>query len=229
MYVTQISSLFQQFADEQDTTFITAAQRQLALANAYESFRSEVVAVDAFFYALTVDFTVANAPTYPLGSGATIILGSAAPAATRMERPLRLATLDDNNDVVRLLSRQGPIDGVRPVNNSAFSSDGAYQLTNRTLYFDRPFSCNMRLWYNPTQNVDWTKEAAVDIEYVDDLGKFHDIIAMIAIRDYYQVRDAMPHQVNQAVVADRIDKMRAFLVNGWMQDGANAVFDTYAG
>jgi hypothetical protein len=227
MFVDQISSLFQQFADESDTSFITPAQRQLALQNAYEVFRSEVAAVDPFYYAISVDFTVTNASIYPIGSGATVLLGPSAAAGVRMERPLRIATLDDNGDVVRLLSRSGHLHSVRPVEAITFPSDGVYQIINRSIVFDRVFSTDMRLWYIPEQNVEWTKEASGDNEYVDDLNKFHDIIAMIAIRDYYQVRDGMQHQVNDVVVANRIDKLRAFMVNGWMQDGANVPLDVY--
>lgn len=227
MLVEEVSALFLQFVDEQDTTFLTPAQRQFYLKTAYDAFRNEVAGIDAFFYATNVDFSVTDALSYPLGSGATIILGPNAAAGTRMERPLRLVLLNDGSEEIGYLGRKGNIDDVRPQDSTSFAWSGFYQLTNRTLYFDRKFTSSMRLYYIPETSVDWSRDTSGDNEYIDDMNQWHDIIARLAVRDYYAVRDGATNEANEYALQGRLAKMRGFLSNGWMQDGANLPIDAY--
>jgi hypothetical protein len=231
MYVDQISLLYRQFCDEQDTTFMTATDRQNALRNAYEDFRKFVADRDPFFYSKTVDFTVANANFYALNAAPTIIMGPGAAAGSRLLRPICLAILSDTGNEIAFLSRIGTVKGVRPLNLGVLEYSGSYWLNSgtRTLYFDSAVDSSLRLWYMPNQNVDWTKETSGDNEYVDDLDDFHDIIAMLAVNNYYQVRDQAQHAVLQGVLQERLNKLSSHVQSGWKQDGANVVEDVYSG
>lgn len=227
MYVEEVSALFLQFCDEQDTTFMTPAQRQLYLKQAYAAFRNEVMAIDAFFYATAVNITVSDAYQYNLAGGAPIIMGPNASATDRLERLLRVAILNDSGDRIAFLERAGEIKQVSPLRDSSFEWAGSYMLANRTLVFDRKFTATMQVSYVAASAVDWTKETSGDNEYIDDLNEWHDIIARLAIKQYYQVRDGLVNEANEFVLTERLGKMRNFLNGGWMQDGANVVFDAY--
>lgn len=227
MYVEEVSALFLQFCDEQDTTFMTAAQRQLYLKQAYAAFRNEVMAIDAFFYATAASISVNDAYQYPLDSGTTIIMGPNAAAATRLERLVRIAVLNDSGDRIAFLERAGDIKQVSPLRDSSFDWAGSYQLSNRTLLFDRRFTATMQVIYVANSTVDWTQETPGDNEYIDDLNDWHDIIARFALKQYYQVRDGAMNEANEFVLNERLGKMRNFLNGGWMQDGANVIFDAY--
>jgi hypothetical protein len=229
MLVEEVSALFLQFCDEQDTTFMTPAQRQFYLKTAYDAFRNEVMGIDAFVYQTTVNIALSDADSYPLGSGATIILGPNAAAGTRMERLLRIAVLNDGGDRLGFLTRTADIRSVQPTDDVTWRYAGYYQLTNRTLYFDRKFSATLQLMYAPESTVDWTQDQAGDNEYIDDLNQWHDIIARLAVRDYYAVRDGAGNEANERALQDRIGKMRNFLTNGWLQDGGNVIYDVYYG
>lgn len=227
MYVEEVSALFLQLCDEQDTTYMTPAQRQLYLKQAYEAFRDEVAGIDAFFFTESTTITLADQSSYPLSLAPTVIMGPNAAVATRLERLLRVFIINDAGEEIGALSRVGEVKEIRPTYDGAFGTTGQYLLRGRTLMFDRKFTCTMRLLYMPSQSVDWTKETPGDNEYIDDLNEWHDIIARLALKQYYQVRDGAVNEVNEMVLQDRIGKFRNFLNGGWMQDGANVIFDAY--
>ncbi|GAG24030.1 unnamed protein product, partial [marine sediment metagenome] len=73
-------------------------------------------------------------------------------------------------------------------------SPTTYALLNNTLKFSRNVTADIKLWYVPEQNVDWTQDTAGDNEYIDDYNLFQKLIALYAARDYYTTRDAAIHQ-----------------------------------
>ena len=102
MYVEEVRSLFDQYIDEPDLTFLTVAQRRNALARGYDSFRQVVVDGDHWAYNKTQDFTIGSASEIDLTNPpapAPALLGATAVAGNKLIRLRRVAILDDLNNI----------------------------------------------------------------------------------------------------------------------------------
>tara|TARA_R110000751_G_scaffold106797_2_gene202915 strand:+ start:189 stop:431 length:243 start_codon:yes stop_codon:yes gene_type:complete len=72
--------------------------------------------------------------------------------------------------------------------------------------------------------VDWTKFAPTDNEFIDNLTPFHSIIAMLAAQ-YYQVADGAANQVLDRQLQVRLKQLEQFLAQERTPDGAHYVED----
>lgn len=216
MYVEEVRSLFDQYIDEPDLTFLTVAQRRNALARGYDSFRQVVVDGDHWAYNKTQDFTIGSASEIDLTNPpapAPALLGATAVAGNKLIRLRRVAILDDLNNIWQFVEAVRTLDPVLPraYIDQWQDQPTKYALVGSKLLFSRNLQATCRLYYLPTSAVDWTRDAVGDNEFIDDYDQFHKLIAMYAARDYYATRDAEVHQKLQMQIIVEEERIRGFL------------------
>ena len=69
---------------------------------------------------------------------------------------------------------------------------------------------DIRIDYIPEPNVTWSNAGGADTTYIDDLNRFHDIIAMLAYLQYAIV-DVAPNNELNGQLARRIEQLRTYL------------------
>lgn len=218
MFVEDVRALFDQYVDEPDLTFLTVAQRRQALSRGYESFRQLVLEGDEFGYAIQQDYAITDAETLNLSTSVPPITGSTAVAGAQLQRLLRIAQLGatSSQHVWQFLKATRTLDTVLPRTYVTTWADSptTYILIGDTLNFSRQISATIRLWYIPSQNVDWTLDTVGSHTYIDDYGLFHKLIAMYAARDYYTTRDEAVHQRLEQQIRIEETRLSGYLAVG---------------
>lgn len=206
----QLAQLYRRYADEADSTFLEDADVATHLQVAYDEFRSLVNSINPHFYKLAGDLTL------PAASGNVVTLflagGTPAPANTpslmgptpnilgipvaRLERIVGIELLQGGTPV-------GPIRSSR----NFYTSPG-YLFSGQTLQFSQGYSgSQVRIHYIPQQsigvtlvplNYEPTWATAITFSgarFIDDLGSFHDLIALMALEQYAILDGAKNEQV----------------------------------
>lgn len=201
LYVDNVTSLFRAYTDEPDLSFLTSADTQTYLEIGYNEFRQKVTSLAPATYAVDVTITPSGT-TYNLATGAVKILGSA-PTSARM---------------VRLLSVRNATPDIDPFMWTGVSSKRALQTTYRGYYLEGQLlhlsadtTAPLKVQYVPESTVDWTKTTAGDNEYIDDLVEFHDIIALLAYKQY-AIRDSSTSEQIQRQLSMRMRDLESTLL-----------------
>ena len=203
MNVPDVAALYRRYMDEPDQTFVDNAQMAIFLSLAYDDFRSVVIEMDPYVYAASHTVLLSAARTLDLSG---ILLGSAAPAATRLHQLVDIFDVESvalPNNVRRRLV---------PAMNLKSTYDGRtdYTLKGTTLFFPYEYSGTIRIDYIPEQYIAWdTGVGGVDV-YIDDLNRFHDLIALIAYLQYAILDSAEQPQL-VALLMRRQTQLRAYL------------------
>jgi hypothetical protein len=204
MMVEEVAALYRRYMDEPDQTFVDNAQMATFLSLAYDDFRSIVVEMDAYVYAASHTVLLASARTLDLTG---VLFGAAAPAATKLYQLVDIYAVDSvalPNTVFRRLS---------PAVNLKSTYDGRtdYGLKGPTLFFSDEYSGTIRIDYIPEQNINWAAGVAAGTNvYIDDLNRFHDLIALIAYLQYAIIDSAEQPQL-VALLIRRQTQLRAYL------------------
>ncbi len=197
-----ISSYFRELIDEPDFTFVTTTNVGTYLDIAYGQFRREVSNVDPMIYAKSVEFT-SPGKTIDLTSitdtdGAAVnVLGNSVTEGNRMIQLISLESVSSAGDVRHEFQ---PVNNASALNYTQF----AYTWRGQTIQFSGSVTDTVRLRYLPEHAVpDWTG----NVNQLDDLTMFHDVIALLAYSQY-AMRDgaenpALIRQLNQRVAALR--------------------------
>jgi hypothetical protein len=218
MFVEDVRALFDLIIDEPDVTYITVAQRRTALAAAEANYRQFILASEERAYAIEQDITVLGTQEYDLGGAisAVRLMGPSITTAARLYKLHRVGMVDDAGNVTTYLG------GDRDLASTTFSQDfgdtlnnvPSYTMIGTVMRFSNPYTGVLRLVYTPASTTDWTKDAPLDNEFIDDFDPFHKIIALIAARDYYTTRDGATHQRLEAQVSIELDRMASYLGEG---------------
>jgi len=216
MTPANVASMFRSYMDEADTTFITEAQVELYLDQAYNDFRQAVCNIDPFILSVEHRLEATGSKislTVPTGTPAATLCGETADAGKKLERLLRVARINNTseNEVLRYLTA-APSERSIPL--------GGYTFTNNTLIIGGTYTDAFRLEYVPYHNVTFT--GGVPSSYLDDLDGFHDMIPLYAYLRY-AVRDAadLP-QVNQEL-ARKLGNLETYLQQGRSHEGSQYV------
>jgi acetolactate synthase small subunit len=203
MNVADVAALYRRYMDEPDQTFVDNAQMATFLSLAYDDFRSVVIELDPYVYAASHTVLLDAARTFDLSG---ILLGSAAPAATRLHQ------LVDIYDVESVANSNTVRRRLVPAMNLKSTYDGRtdYTLKGATLFFPGEYSGTIRIDYIPEQNVDWAAGVGGAVEYIDDLNRFHDLIALTAYLQYAIIDSAEQSPLVQLLVR-RQTQLRAYL------------------
>ena len=205
MNVVDIAALYRRYMDEPDKTFVDNTQMAIFLGLAYDDFRSIVIEMDAYVYAASHTTLLASARTLDLTG---ILLGAAAPAATKLHQLVDIYAVESvalPNNVHRRLV---------PAINLKSTYDGRtdYALKGSSLFFTGDYSGTIRIDYIPEQNVNWAAGIGGAVEYIDDLSRFHDLIALIAYLQY-AIIDSAEQEPLVALLIRRQTQLRAYLEN----------------
>jgi len=187
--VTQVQTLLRQYIDEPDQTFVTDAMLQTMLEQAYREFQWTVLQVDENIFTHSVDITLANATSYDLAlsTNPVIILGTDANlTAPRMVKLVSIYTTNSDGTL------NVPLTTLSSPESLAVNSDG-YLLDDTTLRFPAAYDATIRLSYLPepiagggaagTGFIDWS--VATPGTFIDNLSLFHDVIALLAAKQYF--------------------------------------------
>lgn len=187
MIVSEVTTMFRQYIDEPDQTFVTDAMVATMLAQAYREFQWTVSQVDENIYTTNVDITLATVAVYDLESAANPVRIFGTDANLTNPRMLKLVSLVTTNSDG---TRNTPL---RPVTGqeSLSSTSNSFLVDGTVLRFPASLDLTLNLTYFPEYvsagaaaatagYVDWTTGA----DFIDNLSMFHDVIALLAAKQY---------------------------------------------
>lgn len=189
MIVSEITSLFRQYIDEPDQTFITDAMAATMLAQAYREFQWTVSQVDDSIYTTNATLTLTSAASYDLADPASALRVFGADANLTQPRMLKLISLCTTNTDGTTNSPMTPV----TTQGSLLETSDSFFLDNTFLRFGGAISMTLQLKYFPEPTaagavpgpgagyVDW----AAGGSFVDNLSLFHDVIALLASKQYF--------------------------------------------
>ena len=201
MLVSEVATAFRVYMDEPDKTFVNDAQVELWLARAYDDFRAIVTEIDPFVYSRSQVYSISNARTLDLSTSVPAILGST--ATNRLYQLINIYQIESTALPDNVLGTLEPSVSA----SSTYSGRANYTLRGAELLFPAEVTMSIRIDYIPEPAVIWTGLGAV---YIDDLTRFHDIIAMLACLQYAIVDAAANPELNTQL-SRRIEQLRAYL------------------
>ena len=221
MFVDGIGDLFRLYCDEDDETFLAAAQVTSALTVGYDQFRRQIVQTDPYSYAARVSISPTS-DFYDLADAAnpTRILGaSLAPAGTRrLYQLLKVVNVDTAGAVNWYYRGAGSFEEMDRLSQR-------YILSGTVLRFSEDQSGEtVRIEYVPVSAVDWTQLTAGDNEFVDDFDAFHDLIALYAYKQY-SIRDGAPNPELDGQLKRRELELELYLSAGRVPEMSDHILD----
>lgn len=211
MTTSEIASLFIQYTDEADQTFLSSTDVVTFLNLAYNQFRSIVSEEDNYFYANIVQIpAVPASQQYDLALAANPvrILG-ATPNFPKMYRLLRCG-LDNGQNIglstYYLMPSRSSVDVNGDVNR--------YMLRGSVLFFSSLTPLPVNIEYLPYPSTLFTSANITGAGvFLDDLDAFHDIIALLAYR-HYAIKDFASNPVLESQLQDRVQQLKDYLASG---------------
>ncbi len=212
MNVGQVKSLFRDYIDESDQTFITDANVALYCEIGYNQFRGVVNECDPHFYQEDYEYTITGgtvdlAATAPDAEAATFLLGSgASPTKGKLSRLVKVASVEagDLTPAYYYTAAQN--------RDELYVTADSFILENTVLTFDREISDTIRIYYIPRTTIDFTE---VDATAIDDLTEFHDLIALYAYMNY-AIRDG----ASNPQIAEQ-GRIRELMFKAYLERGRN--------
>jgi hypothetical protein len=235
MYVADVYNLFRSYIDEADTTFISDAQAQLALRAAYDTVYEKMAQLSPEAFLARESYALSAATQLSFSQVVPRIMGK----TTDSPRLLRLfgvyfldpATMNIRqilNGVGSLQELYSNSTGLRGLDDTG----AVYCFVRDALFFAGPVSQTVGVFYVPypskpenATGIDWSKTGALDNEYIDDFPQFHKLIALVAAKEYYAVRDgADSSQIMREVAKIEGDMERFFITRSPQNMRVNLVW-----
>ena len=208
----QVNKLFKSYTDESDRTFLTEEQIGLYLSQAYTEFRQIVCNIDPYIYSVEHLFTLGNTNVYDLA--ANKLLGPSAGAGTKLERLLRVARVNSQNDVIQWLDA-APSEKTTPL--------WGFTFVNSKIIFSSAATNSFRLEYVPFHDVVFEDAGAIST-YIDDLDGFHELIALMAY-SRYAIRDGADNAQLLKALGTKRQELDDYLQHGRNRPGSEYVLD----
>lgn len=199
MYVTDVYNLFRSYIDESDTTFISDAQAQLALRAAYDTVREKIAQLSPFSILERQSYVLSNATSLSFSINVPRILGKTVDAP-RLLRLVGVYFLNPSTmEITQELYGVGTLEELYSGGIGAtglMRGQAMYCFINDALFFAGPVTQTVGVFYVPypskpenATGIDWSKTASGDTEFIDNFPQFHKLIALIAAKEYYAIRD----------------------------------------
>ncbi|QDP63970.1 MAG: hypothetical protein Unbinned3620contig1001_16 [Prokaryotic dsDNA virus sp.] len=177
-----VINTFRTYIDEPDQTFVPNNLVTKMLQVGYNEFRNKVITYDPSIYARTAEYTLTDAiqldlsAVTPTGFAGPIVGALATTPGERLEMLISAYRPGETTGT--------PLVVYNPVQSLAAlqSTVGSYFFTDGILMFTGRITTTLRLAYVPDSNVSW--DPAAPSAYIDDLGLFHDLIALYAYKQY---------------------------------------------
>lgn len=223
-YVWQITNYFRKVIDEADQTFMSQADVSQFLETAYDEFRFFVSDIDPNRYHKVIntpvitlnefDLSVTSLPFNP-------ILGPLAADADRMQQMIRVTTIAQGTSPP-VGTIYEPVYSYESLISSGFTWPNRYMLQGSKLLFQQVPSTDLRIEYIPQSVVDWSNLSQTvppapppNAEWIDDLIQFHDVIALMAAKNYAIADGADSGQVLSQLQL-RLGQLKEFLTRGML-------------
>lgn len=212
MTVRDIYVYFHRLADDSDTTFLTDADVEGYLSMAYKEFRDLVCQTDPDSYMTWVDIVLPGIDNISLANIANpvVIMG---PGTLTGPRLMRLEGVSLNPTA----TTAGTPMTCAPTLQDLQYIDRSYMLRGSVLHFSASIAGTIRVYYVGDETVNWTKHAPTDVgvlaEFVDDYSQYHDIIPMIAYKNF-SMRDWSLNPAYEQRYAARIERLLEFVATG---------------
>lgn len=200
MLVEEVYQLLRGYVDDPDESFMAVAKYVSALKMGYREFRQLVYRHAPEIYESYLIVPIAGVNYVGLN---TVILGQTTTQA-RASRITRVASYESATGRDR--SYYDPVGSLEQL-WAAESVRGSWILQGTVLTFDRQLTDTLKIYYLPVDSVDWTGGVVTGSnKYIDDLDEYHDLIALMASRQY-AIRD---YAVNPVLEQQRQDRQKAF-------------------
>jgi len=206
MLAEEIARDFRVYMDEPDQTFVDAAQLAIWLEKAYDDFRALVTEIDPYVYTRSQTYSLSAVRKLDLAAAAPPILGST--ATNRLYQLINIYQVESTTLSDNILRRLEPAVAL----TSTYDLRADYTLKGTELFFTGEMSMDIRVDYIPEPTIVWATAAVGGSVYVDDLNRFHDIIALIAYLQY-AIADSADNVQLVAVLGRRQRQLRAYLEN----------------
>lgn len=205
MHPTEVSDLFRIYIDEPDLTFVSDSDVKNYLGAAYREFRDGVCDIDPLIYDVSQDITLTNALSYDLADppgGQPSFLGSTVTATNgRIIRINNLFKVDSDGLITNIFHHVA--------SRAALGiADSAYLLSGTTLYFSRKLTGTYSLHYVPEAPA-WDS-AFVTAGFIDDLTSFHDVIALLATKQY-AIQNGAVSEPTVMQLSERVSRLGEYL------------------
>ena len=170
MTPAQVAAKFRQYIDEPDQTFVSDADVETYLDDGYREFRNMVCDINPMIYNATQEVTLSDVREYDLDP---VFMG-ANPTATN-GRLVRLNSVVKVDSSGLVTERFGAVSNVRALEVTPSS----YYLSGTILKFTRKLTGTYTVEYAPEGAITWTSTG-----FLDNLTPFHDLVALLAYRQY---------------------------------------------
>lgn len=175
MTPAQVAAKFRQYIDEPDQTFVSDADVETYLDDGYREFRNMVCDINPMIYNTTADITLSSARTHDLAAVAPKLLGADAISPGPMVRLNAIRRVDTDGNVTQRLEAVSNVQALDVVPSS-------YYLANTVLRFSSSLTGSYKIDYVPQGDITWT--GGSPSAFIDNLTSFHDLIALLAYRQY---------------------------------------------
>ena len=204
MTIKEIAELLRAYTDEPDETFMSDNDVKAFLAQGYREFRDLVTKIDPNAYAIAATFTLTNtffidlATTNVTFTDLTVgkVLGNSATDGKKLGQIIALASTSSTNPAGQYV--------YIPVSSSQAlqTTSSSYMLAGSKLTVSGNVTSPFSMAYVPMPiSTLWSNLASTD--ELDDFGMFHDVVALLAYKQY-AIRDGAVNEVLMAQLQARI-------------------------
>jgi len=218
-YVYQVTDYFRKVIDEADQTFMSQADVAQFLEIAYDEFRFFVTDIEPNIFHRVQVTPVITLNEFDLAVTAApfnAILGPNALDADRMQQMMRVTTISQGTSPP-VGTIYEPVYSYESLISSGFTWPNRYMIQGTKMLFQQVPSTDLRIEYIPQSVVDWSNlnvpPGPPGPEWIDDLIQFHDVIALMAAKNYAIADGADSSQV-QLQLKMRSDQLKEFLTRG---------------
>ena len=205
MTPAQVTTKFRQYIDAPDQTFVSDADGETYLSDGYREFRNMVCDINPMIYNVTEQMTFSDERTHDLSvsTGDAKSLLGATPTAPggRMVRLNSINKVNTDGTVTQRLEAVSNVTALDVVPSS-------YYLANTTLRFSSSLTGTFNVNYVPEVTITWT--GGSPSAFIDNLTPFHDLIPLLAYRQYAIVDGAESEPILRQT-ATRLNEFQEYL------------------
>ena len=205
MTPAEVTTKFRQYIDEPDQTFVSDADVETYLNDGYREFRNMVCDINPMIYNVTEQMTFTNERTHNLQlstADAKSLLGQSPQGPNgRMVRLNSINKVDADGNITQRLEAVSNVQALDVV-------PGSYYLANTILRFSSRLTGTYDVNYAPEGSLTWTGGGAST--FIDNLTPFHDLIPLLAYRQYAIVDGAESEPILRQT-ATRLKEFQEYL------------------
>lgn len=206
MLVEELYLYLRDLTDDSDDSFMSQAKYVRALKLGYNEFRQLVYKMAPEVFESYIIGNVAGVNYYGLN---TVILGITT-TSTRATRITRVASYESSTGRNKFFYE--PVASLEQL--EAVGWDTKWVLQGTVLTFSNNITDTIKIYYLPIDTVDWTAGIVTGSnKYIDDLGEYHDLIALMAAKQY-SIKDYALNPVLEAQYQKRLKDFTDYLSAG---------------